>query len=87
MTLARDDLRRFAERNWAKVAAYKADYWAEQYSLHGEAPARAASAALLTHMRRVQPDYPSTSQRHADLADHVLYRQRLDAAAHAFTRR
>ena len=82
-----DDLKRFARRDWAAAAAGKRDYWTAQYQQHGATPARAASAALLIHMRSVQPDYPSARNRAEDLADHRLLRQRLDRAAHAFTGR
>jgi hypothetical protein len=80
-----DDLRRFARRDWAGASARKADYWAGQYEQHGPAPARRASSALLVHMKIVQPDFPSRSDRDEDLADHQSLRQRLDRAAHAFT--
>jgi hypothetical protein len=82
-----DDLRRFARRDWAAAATGKRDYWVEQYQRHGAAPARMASTALLLHMRTVQPDFPSRTDRATDLADHRSLRQRLDRAAHAFTRR
>jgi hypothetical protein len=82
-----DDIRRFANRDWASIAAHKRDYWAEQYQEHGCAPARTASTALLLHMRSVQPDYPSAADREEDLQHHLLVRRRLDRVAHAFTRR
>ena len=82
-----DDLRRFARRDWTTAATRKRDYWTDQYRQHGAASARAASMALLLHMRSVQPDYPSLGNRDADLADHRSLRQRLDRAAHAFTGR
>ena len=82
-----DDLRRFARRDWAEAAARKRDYWSDQYHQHGAATARAASWALLVHVRAIRPDYPSVQHRDEDLVDHRTLRQRLDRAAHAFTRR
>lgn len=82
-----EDLKRFAAREWAAAEASKRDYWLEQYRQHGAAPARAAAAALVLHMRRVQPGYPSARDRDDDLADHHALRQRLDRTAHAFTSR
>jgi hypothetical protein len=82
-----EDLRRFARRDWAAVAALKRDYWTEQYRQHGPGPARAAATALLLHVQAVQPDYPSAQHRDEDLANHRALRQRLDRAAHAFPRR
>ena len=82
-----EDLRLFARRDWARAAADKRDYWTEQYRRHGAAPAWSASTALLTHMRTVQPDYPSPRDRGEDLATHQLLRRRLDLAAHAFASR
>lgn len=81
-----DDLRRFARRDWAAAATAKRDYWAEQFQRHGAARARMASTALLLHMRSVQPDFPTRAARSEDLAAHRSLRQRLDRAAHAFTR-
>lgn len=82
-----DDLRRFARRDWTTAATGKRDYWAAQFQRHGAASARMASEALRLHMRSVQPDFPSPAARSEDLAAHRLLRQRLDRAAHAFTRR
>ena len=78
---------RFARRDWSASTDAKLKYWVEQYRRHGGGPARAASTALLQHMRRVQPSYPSESDRADDLADHLRLRERLDRAARAFTRR
>ena len=82
-----DDVRRFAQRDWAMAATSKADYWAQQHQQHGAIPARRAATALLEHMRVVRPDYPSVTHRDEDLATHRRLRQCLDLAAHAFTRR
>jgi hypothetical protein len=82
-----EDLKRFAGRDWAAAEARKRDYWRDQYRQHGAAPARAASTALLLHMRAVRPDYPSIRDREDDYAAHRALRQRLDLAAHAFPRR
>jgi len=82
-----EDLRRFARRDWGAAEDSKGDYWTEQYRTHGSAPAWLASVALLQHMRAVQPDYPSASDRAEDLAHHQSFRDRLDRAAFAFIRR
>jgi hypothetical protein len=82
-----EDLRRFARRDWSMLAARKLDHWAEQYRQHGSAPARSASTALLIHVRRVQPGYPSPVDREEDLVTHQSLRRLLDLAAHAFASR
>ncbi|MPZ16407.1 MAG: hypothetical protein GEV06_00620 [Luteitalea sp.] len=82
-----DDLRRFARRDWLAAAHHKIEYWVEQYRQHGPAPARTASTALLLHMRAVQPDYPSASDRAGDLANHLQLRDRLDRATRALAGR
>ena len=82
-----DALRQFARRDWSAAADDKLDYWANQYRRGGSSAARAASAALYAHARRVLPDYPSPADRAADLADHESFRARLDRAARAFSGR
>jgi len=83
----RDDLRRFAERDWAAVADARLDYWAEQYQSRGAEAARRASSLLLEHVRRVQPGFPSDACRADDLAHHIAVRDLLDRAGRALTGR
>ena len=85
--MTREQLTRFARRDWAQAADAKRQYWVQQYRDHGCAPARTASTALLLHMRTVQPDYPSEADREQDLTHHQSLRRQLDLAAHAFARR
>jgi hypothetical protein len=82
-----DAFLQFARRDWAAVEASKLDHWAEEYKRHGGAPARAAATALLNHVRRMQPAYPTAEDRADDLAHHLFLRERLDRAAGAFSRR
>jgi hypothetical protein len=80
-------LRRFAGRDWAAVAASKADHWADAYRRGGSQAARQASTALWRHARLVQAEFPAPTDRARDLADHLALCQRLDVAARAFARR
>jgi hypothetical protein len=81
-----EDLRAFANRDWAAVARSKRDFWAERFRLAGSEPARTAATALLEHARR-HGVTPSARDREDDLAGHLRIRDRLDRAARAFTRR
>ena len=79
-------LRDFASRDWSSVASTKTAHWAQ---MHRENPRAVwdSAQALLAHVRRLRPDFPTDEEREADLRDHLALRSRLDRAAHAFSRR
>lgn len=82
----RDAMRAFVRRDWQTAAESKADYWASRFR---ENPLSTwdAAQALLTHVRRIRPSFPSDELRDADFRDHLTLRSRLDRAAHAFANR
>jgi len=80
-------VRTFVSRDWAATAASKRRYWAESFRRDGGQAVWAAAQGLLSHARRVRPDFPTAHDRARDRKDHVALRSRLDRAAHAFTRR
>jgi hypothetical protein len=82
-----EDLRAFANRDWAAAADAKLDYWAESFHREGAGPARRASTLLLEHARRIGVSLLDEADRAADLAHHAAQRERLDRAARAFTGR
>jgi hypothetical protein len=75
-----EDLRAFAQRDWAAVERAKLAFWARQYAEHGPAPAMRAAEMLrlhvLAHARIAMP-----AQRRDDLAHHIRLKQRIDAAS------
>jgi hypothetical protein len=79
-----DELRAFAHRDWAAVAAAKRSYWAEQFRAHGCRPAWEASNALRAAMAHSSPGYPSPADRAADHAHHARLAALLTRCAHAF---
>jgi hypothetical protein len=82
-----NDLRAFANRDWAAAERGKQDYWVARYRGDGAAPARQASAMLLEHARRLGAAGLTDGERRDDLAHHLQLRDRLDRAARAFARR
>jgi hypothetical protein len=79
-------IREFVLRDWQGASRAKAEYWAQLYRDNPEALWDSVQA-LLAHVRRVQPDFPTDEARAADLSSHVSLKSRLDRAAHAFSRR
>ena len=77
-----DDLRAYARRPWAVAEAAKAAHWARELSRNPLATFE-ASQALLVHMRRMNPDWPSEAERREDLAHHVALKRLIDRAAGA----
>ncbi|HEY7569536.1 MAG TPA: hypothetical protein VH762_18280 [Gemmatimonadaceae bacterium] len=79
-------IREFVSRDWQSASRAKADYWVALYRDNPDALWDSVQA-LLAHVRRVQPDFPSDEAREADLSSHLALRSRLDCAAHAFSGR
>lgn len=82
-----DDLRAFAQRDWAAAERAKQQYWVDRYQGEGGAPARQAATLLLEHARRLGVVGLSPEHRRDDFAHHLEIRDRLDRAARAFADR
>ncbi len=82
-----NDLRAFANRDWAAAERAKQQYWAQRYRHEGAAPARQAATLLLEHARRLGAAGLTDRDRRDDLAHHLQLRDRLDRAARAFAGR
>ena len=78
------DLRAYVERGWTAAETLKQQHWAREFREHGPEATLEASLALREHMRLVNPDWPSESDRREDLAHHVALERAIDGAAHAF---
>jgi hypothetical protein len=82
----RHAIREFALRDWQSASRAKAEYWAGLFRDDPDALWESVQA-LLAHVRRVQPDFPTLEARDADLSGHLSLRSQLDRAANAFSRR
>ena len=78
------DLRAYVERGWTAAQALKQQHWAREFRERGPEATVAAALALREHMRLVNPDWPSESDRREDLAHHVALKRAIDGAARAF---
>jgi len=79
-----DDLRAYARRPWHLLAALEHDHWARELAQRGPLATLEVSQALWAHMRSVRPDWPTETDRRADLAHHVVLKQAIDRAAGVF---
>jgi len=79
-----DDLRAYARRPWRLLAELDLDHWARELAARGPLATLEASQALWVHMRSVRPDWPTETDRRADLADHVALKQAIGRASGAF---
>jgi hypothetical protein len=82
-----DDVRAFLRRDWDAVAASKRAYWAERFDADGPSATWEASNALLIDVQQMHADWPTSEQRADDYSHHERVCERLDRAAHAFSRR
>lgn len=78
------DVRAYVEREWTAAEALKQQYWAREFREHGSEATVEVALALREHMRLVNPDWPSESERREDLAHHVVLKRAIDGAARAF---
>ena len=76
----------YVRRDWQGAAASKSTYWADQFRQDWRLTWNAAQS-LLTHARLVRSPFPTEEERRLDFAAHRSLLDRLDRAAHAFTRR
>jgi hypothetical protein len=79
-----DDLRAYARRPWHLLAALEQDHWARELQSRGPLATLEASQALWTHVRSIQPDWPTDAERRADFTHHVALKRAIDSAASAF---
>lgn len=80
----RDDVRAYARRPWHLGTSRERDHWARERAERGPLATFEAAQALLIHMRRVRPDWPTEVDRQADLADHLALKRALDRTAGVF---
>lgn len=73
------DIRAFAERDWARVAAAKTAHWRQQKRGRSATEILAAGDALRRHARAVRPDWPTARDRAEDVAAHLRVSEGLRA--------
>ena len=80
--MSRDDLIRFAARDWAAVAAAKQQDWLRRKRAMSPADILQLVDDMRRHARVLHPDGPSKADRAADLATHHRVGQALRAVTH-----
>ena len=71
------DIRGFVERDWARVAAAKADYWVARKHAVGAAEGLRISDELRRQVIATRGEWPGPAERAADLAAHVALSRRM----------
>lgn len=79
--MTREDLVRFARRDWAAVAAAKEQHWLRQKRSMSPADVLQMGDVLRRHARSVRADWPSADERRADHETHRRVGQALRAVA------
>ena len=74
-----EDLRSFAQRDWARVERAKLAYWTRQYEEHASGPSLHAADGLRAHVLRFAPA-ALRAQRALDFEDLLRLKRRIDAA-------
>lgn len=69
--MKKTDLLRFAQRDWAALAAAKAAHWANRKKSHGPADAVQAAESLRKQAGFLRPGWPTPTERAEDLATHT----------------
>jgi hypothetical protein len=82
--LERQDIVRFARRDWPRVRAAKEQHWAELARRRGPRQGLQVSEALWAHAKSVDPSWPSERERQTDLEHHLRFASRLRRLAHVF---
>lgn len=73
-----EDLRRFAGRDWERLAAMKQQAWLARKHELGAASSLREAASLYAWARTVRPDWPSAEDRRLDLESHQRLNRLLD---------
>jgi hypothetical protein len=80
-SMNREDVRAFARRDWAAIAAGKAAFWADRKRSLTTADVFAIAEMLRQHALQVKPGWPDAAERAADLAVHVRISEALRAVS------
>jgi hypothetical protein len=80
-------MREFVARDWGRVEEANREHWRARMRAEGPDVLLAATSAMWQRLRAIDPHWPSAQSRAGDLEHLVRFKQRLDAASLAFTRR
>jgi hypothetical protein len=79
-TVTDADIQAFAARDWRLIEQAKLDGWREQKAARTPSAALKLGAELYQYARTLRPDWPSASERDADLAPHIRVARMLQSA-------
>jgi hypothetical protein len=79
--MIREDIVRFATRDWRAVEEGKAAYWADWKRRMSPAEVLHLGENLRRHVLTVRPDWPSEPEREQDRATHARVTEALRAVA------
>lgn len=79
----RDDLRAFVNRDWDAIARSKRERLVRLFREHGSAATIRGARELFAHAKALDPSWPPSREREADLAHHVALKRALDRASAA----
>jgi len=74
-----DELRRFAQQDWAAAQRDKELYWRDWKRQHGPAAGIRISDELRKQVLAQKPDWPSEEERREDLATHLRVLEAFEA--------
>lgn len=84
--MTREDIVRYATRDWAGLADAKADYWAARKTTLAPAEIMQLGDDLRRHALAVRPDWPNAADRETDAAAHRRVSEALRAVSFFATR-
>jgi urease accessory protein UreF len=81
--VTRDEIVKFAERDWVAIEDDKALHWAARKRTMSPAAALRLGDDLRRHAKAMRPDWPSEAERMADQDTHACVTKALRAVARA----
>jgi hypothetical protein len=67
-----EDLRAYANRDWASLARVKQDHWLAERQRASPLGLLDLTASLQAQAQLLNPSWPSSQERDEDLANHIL---------------
>ena len=80
-SMSREDLVRFARRDWAAIEASKMRHWIDRKATMTPAELLQLGDDLHRYVRSIRPDWPSAEERRADHENHRRVGEMLRAVA------
>jgi hypothetical protein len=86
LRMTREDLVRFATRDWAAIDGERAAFWIDRKRRMSPADVLSLGDDLRRHASIVRPNWPTAADRSADLATHERVTEALRAVTHVGVR-